>query len=190
MTKKLYLFIPVIVMFLSNIGLHAAEQDLPPSFEEGYEEVGYKSVEVAVKEFEAHFKCKVELPGMVPPISFTHQFGSFFEDKRHRMNDNLSIRFVNKDHRKNIFKIDIRPVHNKITFDGKEYALQYGGKGIYFEFHDFHFYVFDKNGLQYLLGIHQEVSDIDTPDMLARLADSVKEIQGENACTIYSVENS
>lgn len=185
MTKKLYLLIPAIVIFLSNKGIYAAEKNSPPSFEEGYEEVGYKSVEEAVAEFESHFQCKVELPEMAPPISFTYQFGRFFEDKRYKLNDNLGIMFVNKDHRKNILKIDIRPVNNKIIFDGKEYALQYGGKGTYFESHNFHFYVFEKNSLQYLLGIYQEASDMETPDILARIADSVKEIQGENECTRY-----
>lgn len=185
MTKKRYLLIPVIVVLLSNKGIYAAEQNSPPSFEEGYEEVGYTSIEEAVEEFENHFQCKVELPEMLSPISFTHQFGRFFEDKRYKVNDNLGIMFVNEDHRKNIYKIDIRPVHNKIIFDGKEYVLQYGGEGIYFDSHNFHFYVFEKNNLQYLLGIHQEVSGMETPDMLARIADSVKEIQGENECTIY-----
>ena len=184
MTKKLYPLIPVIAIFILNKGIYAAEQNSPPSFEEGYEEVGYKSVGEAMKEFETHFQCKVELPQMEPPISFTHEFGRFFEDERYKLNDTLDIRFVNEDHRKNIFKIDIRPAHNKITFVGKEYVLQYGGKGIYFDFHNFHFYVFEKNNLQYLLGIHQDVSDVETPNMLARIADSVKEIQGKNECVL------
>lgn len=55
----------------------------PSSFGEGYEEVGYKSVREAVKEFETHFQCKVELPQMEPPISFAHEFGNFFEDERY-----------------------------------------------------------------------------------------------------------
>lgn len=185
MTKKLYLLIPAIVILLSNKGISAAEQNSPPSFDELFKEVGYTSIEEAVTEFENHFHCKVELPEMAPPISFTHQFGRFFEDERYKINDNLGIMFVNEDRRRNIFKIDIRPVHNKINFVGKEYVLQYGGKGIYFRSHFFHFYVFEKNNLQYILGIHQEVSNMDTPNMLARIADSVIEIQGENECAIY-----
>lgn len=185
MTKKIYLLIPALVIVLSSKGIYAAEQNSPPSLEEGYKEFGYTSIEEAVKEFENHFQCKVELPEMMPPISFTHQFGRFFEDKHYKMNDDLRIMFVNENQRRNIFKIDIRPVRNKLIFDGKEYALQYGGKGTYFESHNFHFYVFEKNSLQYLLGIYQEASDMETPDILARIADSVKEIQGENECTRY-----
>ncbi|MFC5605068.1 carbon monoxide dehydrogenase [Sporosarcina koreensis] len=185
MTKKLYQLILVIVILLSNKGISAAEQNSPPSFDELYKEFGYTSIEQAVNEFENHFHCKVELPEMVPPISFTHQFGRFYEDKRYKTNDNLGIMFVNEDQRRNIFKIDIRPVHNKLIFDGKEYVLQYGGKGIHFESFNFQFYVFEKNNLQYLLGVHQEATDVEMPDTLARIADSVKEIQGENECTIY-----
>jgi len=179
MSKRIYFLIPIIFIFLSNKEVYATEPSELPSFEDNFKEVGYKSVKEAVAEFENHFQCKVELPEMEPLISFTHQFGGLF-----KMNDTLGIRFVHKEHRKNIFKIDIRPVNNKITFDGKEYALQYGGTGIYFESHKFHFYVFEKNNLQYLLGIHHEVSDVDTPEMLARIAESVKEIQGENECII------
>lgn len=185
MTKKLYLLIPVIVILLSNKGISAAEQNSPPSFDELYKEFGYTSIEEAVKEFENHFHCKVELPEMAPPISFTHQFGRFVEDKRYKVNDNLGIMFVNEDQRRNIFKIDIRPAHNKLILEGKEYVLQYGGKGIYIVSSGYHFYVFEENNLQYLLGFPQEASDVVTPDKLVRIADSVKEIPGENECKIY-----
>ncbi|MGN7385806.1 carbon monoxide dehydrogenase [Sporosarcina sp. SAFN-015] len=186
MIKKRYLLIPaVVVIFLASKGIYAAEQNSPPSFDDLYKEFGYTSIEEAVNEFENHFHCKVELPEMAPPISFTHQFGRFYEDKRYKANDNLGIMFVNEDRRRNVFKIDIRPVHNKLIFDGREYVLQYGGKGLYIDSHDFHFYVFEKNNLQYLLGVHQETADVEMSDTLARIADSVKEIQSENECAIY-----
>lgn len=77
--------------------VNANTNESPPSFEEKYAEAGYKSVKAAVKEFENHFKCDVKLP----LISFTHQFGRFFEDKNYNLNDSLEIRFVNKDIREN-----------------------------------------------------------------------------------------
>ena len=166
---KIYLML-VLVTFLLHTEIYAAEQNEIPSFEENFKEAGFTSVEEAVAEFENNFNCKVELPKMVPPISFTHQFGRFFEDKRFKLNDNLGIMFVNKDHRKIIFKIDIRPANNKITFDGKEYVLQYGGKGIYLESDHFNFYVFEKNKLQYLMGIHHEMADVVTPNVLVQIA--------------------
>lgn len=159
--------------------VNANPNDTPPSFEEGFTEAGYKSVKAAVKEFENHFKCDVKLPKMLPSISFTHKFGKFVEDKNYNMNDSLEIRFVNKDIRENIFKMDIRPSKNKLNFkdklnfNGKEYTLQDGSKGIYFEDQLFNFFVFEKNNLQYLLGIYNKVTHTETPDILVRIANSI-----------------
>ena len=43
--------------------------DIPPSFEEIYPEIGYKSVDAAVDDFEQHFNQELMLPIRVPPIS-------------------------------------------------------------------------------------------------------------------------
>lgn len=109
---------------------------------------------------------------MLPSISFTHQFGRFFYDS-------LEIRFVNKDIRENIFKIDIRPSKNKLYFkdklnlNGKEYTLQDGTKGIYFEDRLFNFFVFEKNNLQYMFGIYNKIANTETPDILVRIANTI-----------------
>ncbi|MEK4230218.1 carbon monoxide dehydrogenase [Solibacillus sp. FSL H8-0538] len=179
--KRLLLLVlfSILICGLYYGTVNANPNDTPPSFEEGVKEVGYKSVKAAVKEFENHFKCDVKLPEMLPPISFTHQFGRFFEDKNYNVNDSLEIRFVNKDIRENIFKIDIRPLKNKLNFNdklnlnGKEYTLQDGSKAIYFEGQLFNFFVFEKNNLQYLLGINKKVSNTETPDILIRIANSI-----------------
>ena len=42
-----------------------------------FPEVGYKSVEEAIKEFEDYFKQDLKLPSDNPPLLFTHQFGRF-----------------------------------------------------------------------------------------------------------------
>ncbi|MFJ7737633.1 carbon monoxide dehydrogenase [Lysinibacillus sp. NPDC097287] len=179
--------IPLLLVLFSILicGLYygpitANPNDTPPSFEDGFTEVGYKSVKKAVKEFENHFKSNVKLPEILPSISFTHQFGRFFEDKNYKVNDSLEIRFVNKDIRENIFKIDIRLSKNKLNFkdklnfNGKEYTLQDGTKAIYFEGRLFNFFVFEKNNLQYLLGIHNKVANAATPETLVRIANSIK----------------
>ena len=183
MLKQVYSIIFIIctiIIFFVNVEGYANSLNTPPSFEEKFVEVGYKSAEDAVKEFENHFKCDVKLPEIMPSISFTHQFGRFFEDKNYNINDSLKIMFVNKDLSENIYKIEIRPLKNKLNFkdkldfNGKEYKLQDGTKAIYFEDTLFNFFVFEKNNLQYLLGIYKEVSNAQTPDILVRIANSVK----------------
>ncbi|KOS66400.1 carbon monoxide dehydrogenase [Lysinibacillus contaminans] len=182
MNKSFPLLLVLFSIFICGLyygTVNANPNDTPPSFEEGFTEVGYKSVKAAVKEFENHFKCDVKLPEMLPSISFTHQFGRFFEDKNFNVNDSLEIRFVNKDIRENIFKIDIRPSKNKLNFEnklnlnGKEYTLQDGTKGIYFEDRLFNFIVFEKNNLQYMFGIYNKVANTETPDTLVRIANSI-----------------
>ena len=183
MLKKVYYMISiisVIILFSSNEGVYANQKNTPPTIEETFTEAGFKSVEESVKEFENHFKCDVKLPKFMPSISFTHKFGSFYEDKEYNMNHSLYIRYVNKDVRENIYKIDIRPLKNKLHFknklklNGKEYSLQDGSKAIYFEDHLFNYLVFEKNNLQYLIGIYREVSNVEMPETLLRIANSVE----------------
>lgn len=115
----------------------------------------------------------------MPPISFTHQFGKFYEDKKYNVNDALSIMFVNKEIKENIYKIEIRSIEHKINFKdklnfkGKEYTLLNDTKAIYFEDQLFNFFVFEKNNLQYLLGIYKEVTNTDTPYTLVKIANSL-----------------
>lgn len=182
LNKIILLLLVLFSIFICRLNyeiVNANPNDTPPSFEEGFTKAGYKSVKKAVNEFENHFKCEVKLPEMLPSISFTHQFGRFFEDKNYNMNDSLEIRFVNKDIRENIFKIDIRPSKNKLNFknklnlNGKEYTLRDGTKGIYFEDRLFNFFVFEKNNLQYMLGVYNKVANTETPDILVRIANSI-----------------
>lgn len=168
-----------IVNFLSaNEDVYANPQNPPPSFEEKYTQIGYKSVEESVKEFESFFKEDVNLPKITPSISFTHKYGRFYEDKKYDTNDFLEIQFVNKESSENNYKIDIRPLENKLTFKGKsnqeEYTLQNGTKAIYFEDQLFNFLVFEKNNLQYMLGINKKVSNKVTPDNLVQIANSIE----------------
>lgn len=159
--------------------VNANSRDTPPSFEEKFTEAGYKSVKAAVKEFENHFKFDVKLPKKLPSIPFTHQYGRFVEDKNYDVNDSLEIRFVNKDLSNNIYKIDVRPLKNKLDFqdklnlNGKEYTLQDGSKAIYFEHQLFNFLVFEKNNLQYILGISNKVANKVTPETLVLIANSI-----------------
>lgn len=165
--------VSIIILFSVNEGVHANPKNALPSFEERFAEVGYKPVEESVKEFENYFKRDVKLPEIMPSISFTHKFGRFYEDKKYKANDSLGIMFVNKDLSENVYKIDIRPLENKLSFEGEEHTLRDGSKAIYFEDQLFNFLVFEENNLQYILGIHKRVSNIKTPETLIRIANSV-----------------
>ncbi|MEG0259273.1 MAG: carbon monoxide dehydrogenase [Lysinibacillus sp.] len=174
MLKKLYYVISLfsIVFIFSTIeGVYANPQT--PSFEGKFSEAGYKSVENAVKDFENHDNFKVRLPTILPSISYTHNFGKFYLDKEYSVNDALHIMFVNEDIKENIFKIDIRSLNNKLDFEGKDYTLQDGTKGIYFEHQLFNFFVFEKYDLQYMLGINKKVADKVTPESLVEMANSI-----------------
>ncbi|MGB3261020.1 carbon monoxide dehydrogenase [Paenisporosarcina sp.] len=148
------------------------------SLAEDYAQFGYISVEEAVKEFENHFKQDVKLPKIKPSIPFTHQFGRFHEDKEYDINDLLEIKFVNEKAEENIYKIDIRPLENKITIkdrsNQKVYTLKNGQKAIYFEHQLFNFFVFEIGNWQYMLGIDKRVSKVTPePDTLVEIANSI-----------------
>lgn len=50
----------------------ANANDTPPPYEKMYTEMGYKSIEEAVKDFENHFKQELKMPLRIPPLAFTH----------------------------------------------------------------------------------------------------------------------
>ncbi|MFJ7934568.1 carbon monoxide dehydrogenase [Sporosarcina sp. NPDC096371] len=167
----------VTICFSTNEKMFANPNDEPPSLEEGYAEVGYISVEAAVKGFENHFKQDVKLPTIKPSIPFTHQFGRFNEDKKYKINDSLEIKFVNEKAVENHYKIDIRPLKNKINFkdvaNQEVYTLKNGQKAIYFEHQLFNFFIFENGEWQYMLGIDKRASNV-TPDTFVEIANSVE----------------
>ena len=173
----LFSLIFIAICFSANEMVFANPNDKLPSFEEAYAQVGYISVEEAVKEFENHFKQDVKLPNIKPPIPFTHQFGRFFKDKEYNLNDVLQIKFVNEKANENNYKIDIRPLKNKLSFkdrrNQKAYTLKNGQKAIYFEHQLFNFFVFENGNWQYMLGIDKRISEV-TPDTLVEIANSIE----------------
>ena len=176
--KKIVSFILISSLFLvinTGTGISKAQTQVP-SFEEQSRKAGYKTVIEAIKEFEGHCKCEVILPTMLPSIPFTHQFGRTYIDKEGGKNDSLEIRFLNRKERDTVFKIDIRLdiIDFKKDFEGKEYTLEDGNKGFYFENHLFNFFVFEKGELQYLLGISKKVKNMEPQKVLLEIANSVK----------------
>lgn len=119
----------------------------------------------------------MKLPKIKPSIPFTHQFGRFYEDKENNINDLLEIKFVNEKADENNYKIDIRPLKNKIIIkdrdNQKAYTLKNGQKAIYFEHQLFNFFVFENGNWQYMLGMDKRISKV-TPDILVEIANSIE----------------
>lgn len=174
LNKIAILFFILIALFVEtgDRTVFANTHKTIPYFEDHSRRVGYKTVNEAVTEFEKHCNCEVKLPAMIPDILFTHEFGAFYKDEKHGKDDLLQIRFVNRELKNNIFKIDIRS--NKVKYEGEKYTLQDGSEGVFFEHHIFNFFVIEKNNLQYIISIDKNVKGIDAPKVLLDVANSIK----------------
>ncbi|MFB5197428.1 hypothetical protein ACE198_21400 [Neobacillus sp. KR4-4] len=180
MNREKFLMILILLLIFSVADTqfaYAKTNDKPPSFEEMYTQFGYKSVDEAVKEFENHFKKDVNLPIRIPPISFTHQLGRFFEDKKYDTNDFLEILYISNKSPGNHFYISIRPLKNKINLkdrgDLKVYTLENGQKAIYKVDRLFNFLFFETDKWQYTFGFDKRVSKELTPEVLVEIANSI-----------------
>lgn len=161
-----------LVLETSDGTVFASSKGTVPYFEDHSRRVGYKTVNEAVMEFEKVCKCEVLLPTKMPEMSFTHEFASIHDDKINGRNNILQIRFVNRKIKSNNFKLEIHK--DKMDFVGKETSLRDGNKGIYFEDHLYRYLVFEKNKLQYVVGLDKNVGDIDTLEVLMGVANSIK----------------
>ncbi|SOC43897.1 hypothetical protein [Ureibacillus acetophenoni] len=173
---SLFLTTLLIVGVMNNM-TEANSSDVPPPFEEAFPEVGYKSVEEALKEFEQHFGKELKLPLRVPPISFTHKFGRF-SNSDGEMNDSFEMKLISDQMPRNHFKIDVRPLEYKIPFDKyvtKVYMLDNGQEASFVEYSrvGFNMLVFERDGWQYVFSIDQEVADQVTAEVLVRIANSI-----------------
>ncbi|PAQ12782.1 hypothetical protein CD798_17660 [Bacillaceae bacterium SAOS 7] len=163
---------------------YAESNDPSPPLEEVYTQIGFKTVQEAVSEFEKHFKKDVKLPLKVPSIPFTHMFGRFWEDKEYNVNDFLGIEFINEKSPVNHYKIDIRPLKNKIIFKSRGhqtvYTLKDGQEAIYITERYSSLLVFEKDNWQYMLGINKGIANKVTPETLVEIADSIDYVHKNN----------
>ncbi|MGN7942164.1 carbon monoxide dehydrogenase [Virgibacillus sp. 6R] len=173
----LLILLSFLICGTSNGTVYAKPNNTLPPLEEMYIKHGYKTVEEAVNEFEKHFKKDVKLPFIVPSIPFTHQFGRFTEDKEYGVNDSLNIEFINENSPENHYKIDIRPLKNKITINDKanqkSYTLKNGHEAIFFAEQNVYFFVFEKDKWQYILGIDKRLTKKVSAEMLVAIANSI-----------------
>lgn len=152
-----FLLLSVLLYGTNNETVYANSSDSPQPLEEFLPGIGYKTIESAVKDFEKHFKQELKLPLRVPPISFTHHFGRFSNIEGF-MNDHFEVTMISDQSPHNHFKIDVRPIQNKIGFEkysSSVFKLDNGNDAIYIEKPriSFNLLVFERDNWQYVFSI-------------------------------------
>ncbi|MFF2177395.1 hypothetical protein ACFVT8_13110 [Lysinibacillus sp. NPDC058147] len=175
MTRSISLLLISFCLFFF-LTIYATANDKPSPYEEIYPEIGYKTVEAALEDFEQHFKQKLKLPLRVPPISFTHHFGRF-NDLDGDINDSFEVTFINDQLSENHYKIYVRPIKNNIPirekYVVKTFELKNGSVATYMTISGFNVLVFERDDWQYMLSIDKRVSDKVTPETLIDIANSI-----------------
>jgi hypothetical protein len=167
----------MLICGANSESVYATTNEEPRPLEETYPEVGYKTVEEAVKEFEQHFNQNLKLPLRIPPISFTHHFGRF-NDLDGDINDSFELIFINDKSPKNQYEIEVRPLEHKIPIKDKRFVelftLKNGNEAKFINISEsFEALVFERDNWQYRLSINKRISDKVTPEVLVEIANSI-----------------
>ncbi|MCM3238829.1 hypothetical protein M3589_13975 [Heyndrickxia oleronia] len=175
--KRINLIVLLLLNFIgSNEKAFANTNYLPRPFEEIFPEVGYKSVEEAIKEFEDYFKQDLKLPLRQPPITFTHRFGRF-SNLEGDSNDSFEVKFISDKSPENHYKINVHPIKHKISIPDKYFLklvkLKNGNDATYMNVSGFNILVFERDNWQYFLSIDKRLSRKVTLEMLVEIADSI-----------------
>lgn len=171
----------LVFYFLAIFGfgemVSAVTNEKDKSFEEGLFEIGYKPVKDAYKDFEQHYKRKLELPLRIPPVAFTHILGRF-SDLDGDMNDTFEIMFINEKSPENHYKIDVRPSKYRIHINKKDaiktYELDDGKTAYYISTRGSNLLIFEKDNWQYMIGTDKRISDNITSQTLVNIANSLE----------------
>ncbi|MDG5789805.1 hypothetical protein QA612_20315 [Evansella sp. AB-P1] len=180
MTKNIFLMMLIFSTLIcvgNNVTVSANTIGESRPFEEIYPEIGYKTVEEAVKEFENHFKQDLNLPFRLPPLHFTHHFGRF-SDAEGEINDSLELEFINDNSPENHYSIFVRPIEHKIPIKDKRivkrFKLKNGNEANFINVSEsFEALVFERDNWQYMLSIPKRISKKVTAEMLVEIADSI-----------------
>jgi hypothetical protein len=172
----LLFLLSILICPIDNEKVFAAGEE-QPSYEKIYLEVGYKTVNEALKEFEKHFQKNLKLPLRVPPIQFTHFFGRF-NDLEGDANDSFEMEVVNDQMPENHYVIEVRPLKHKIKFKEryivKTFILNNGIKADYVSMPSrIRALVFEEDGWQYRLMIDSRITEKVTPEILVNIANSI-----------------
>ncbi|MFJ7666525.1 hypothetical protein ACIQXI_05420 [Lysinibacillus sp. NPDC097195] len=175
MTKYLLyslVFISVLLYGVGNEAVYANKKNLPQPLEEFLPSIGYKTVESALQEFELLYHQQLKLPLRVPPISFTHHFGRFNE------NSYFEVTMIHEDLPQNHYKIDVRPLEEKISFgkySSSIFQLNNGNIALYIDQAQigFNMLVIERENWQYVFSIDKDVADKVSPAILVQIANSI-----------------
>ena len=175
MNKTISLFfISFCLLICGTVYANALDKSSP--YEKIYPEIGYKTVEEALNDFEQHFNRRLKLPLRVPPISFTHYFGRF-NDLDGDINDSFEVTLISDQASQNHYKINVRPIKYKIPIKDKyilnTFGLNNGSEATYMAISGFNVLVFEKDDWQYMLSIDKRASDKVTPQTLVEIANSI-----------------
>ena len=174
MKEKFHLFLILSILLCGiNSGKVKATDGNQRLLEEIYPEIGYKTVEEAVREFEQHYNRDLKLPLRVPPLEFSHRFGRF-NDLEGDINDSLEIKLIDEKSAENHYKIDVRPFMHKIPFRAKTvFKLKDGSDAAYTNVTGFNLFIFERDGWQYILSIDKRGSEKVTPEVFVKIANSI-----------------
>jgi hypothetical protein len=146
------------------------------TFEKLYLEIGYKTLEESVNDFESHFNKELALPLRLPPLPFTHYFGRF-NDFDGENNDHLEVEFINEKHPENYFRIHVRPIKYGITFKEsykhKDLLLKDGNYAKYMTISGSNSLIFEKGNWQYIINVDKRLSKLVPPKSLVEIANSI-----------------
>lgn len=172
----LLLIFSILICGSDNDTVCANENNTPPPYEEGFPEIGYKTVDEAISEFEQHFKQDLKLPLRVPPISFTHYFGRF-NNLDGDINDSFEVEFISDKSPENHYNINVRPIKYKIPIRDKYvlkvFKLKNGSDATFMNISDFSVLVFERDNWQYMLSVDKRVSDMVGVETLVQIANSI-----------------
>jgi hypothetical protein len=174
--RKKFLLIITLGLCLLNIGtVNANDKVDRPPLEKDFFEAGYKSVEEALDECEAHFNKKIKLPYKLPPVSFTHYIGSCDKDKG--INNDFEVEYMNENSPENHYTITLKPKQHSIKFKPEHVETIKLNKGKAFYVTKpigANVLVFERDGWQYIIGIDKRVSEQVPLESLVDIANSFK----------------
>ncbi|MFE6169396.1 hypothetical protein ACFVP8_16235 [Viridibacillus arvi] len=178
-------FILLILMYTLICGVYngkvyATSNCQPCTIEESYLEIGYKSVDEALTDFEHHYKQDLQLPLRVPPVVFTHVFAR--SNNGDSGNDFFEMVYINEQSSENSFlmivgeKGKFKIMEKELI---KEFRLKDGNTAYFLSIRGpdsvrgSNLLVFEKDNLQYRFSIDKRISEKITPEILVQIANSI-----------------